>query len=70
MKQSKPPKKVPEPDSITIIDLIKQLQAIKKKHGNVLVDVLTDLGSQVEQPCGGIAYSSHQRRVKIIPRGF
>jgi hypothetical protein len=51
--------------------LIKHLLRSWFKYGNVEVDILTeDSTCQVEQPLGDIAYSSREKRVKLLPEGF
>ena len=57
---------------MTLNELIEYLEGIKKDYGgDCEVDVLTETEEcQVEQPCGGVAYSPHFKRVKILPEGF
>ena len=61
---------IPNEEGIKVGKLITSLQLFKKKYGNVPVDVITEIGSQTEQPCGGIALSPREKRIKILPVGF
>ncbi len=54
-----------------ISNLIKNLLKLWFKYGNCPIDIVTeDDFCQIEIPLGDIAYSSREKRVKLLSEGF
>lgn len=54
----------------TVSWLMAALHDILAKHGDVQVDLITEFGTQVEQPLSDVAFSPKEKRVKLLPEGF
>jgi len=54
-----------------VLTLIGNLFRLWLKYGNCKVDlILEDSTCQTEMPLGDIAYSSREKRIKLLSEGF